>query len=200
MDKNSKYKLGAIAIKYNVGRNTIVDILKENGFTDVKSNLNYVLSKEEYHCIDKLLTDSLEVRQKVIELRNEEITGKIINLLPFLVDLLNLNEKMKNFSYFRFPWKESEIKTIVKSYFDSLPKDILENIQTNNLVDKSFFNEIDSFLNKKEVVVKFIQENKIDNIKYYNQDYFEDGPYCEACMQSPCMCSDRERSSTVFDF
>ena len=139
MNETSKYRLGAIAIKYNVGKDTIVNILKENGFTGVKSDLNYILKKEEVICIEKLLANSLEVRQKVIELRNEEITGKLINVLPFLVDLLNLNEKLKNFSYPRFPWKESEIKIIVKNYLESLPQNILDDIQTNDLVDKSLF-------------------------------------------------------------
>lgn len=35
-----------------------------------------------------------------------------------------------------------------------------------------------------------------DNI---TEDYsYEDGPYCHACQQSPCLCSDPERTSTVW--
>jgi hypothetical protein len=34
----------------------------------------------------------------------------------------------------------------------------------------------------------------------YEREYYEDGPYCSACQQAPCMCSDREATSTVHDF
>ncbi len=57
------------------------------------------------------------------------------------------------------------------------------------------------------------EENDRDSEKYrYYQEYYEqmssgssygyDGgsSFCEACQQSPCMCSDREQSSTLHDF
>lgn len=34
---------------------------------------------------------------------------------------------------------------------------------------------------------------------YFDKNSDED-EYCEACHQSPCMCSDREKTSTVYDF
>lgn len=30
--------------------------------------------------------------------------------------------------------------------------------------------------------------------------FYNEAPYCGACQESPCMCSDRERTSTVYDF
>lgn len=36
------------------------------------------------------------------------------------------------------------------------------------------------------------------NYKYYGQD--DESSYCEACQNSPCICSDRERTSTSHDF
>ncbi len=35
---------------------------------------------------------------------------------------------------------------------------------------------------------------------YLDEDDDEDDEYCDACHQSPCMCSDREATSTVHDF
>lgn len=192
MSENSKYRLGAMAIKYNVGSDTLVSILKEKGFADVKSNLSYTLTDEQYNYIDKLFAENLELKQRVVELRIEEMTGKIVNLLPILVDMLNLNEKLRNFSHQKFYWKESEIQELVKNYIDSLPKDIYDNIKANNLVKKEVFDEIDSFLIKK-VVVKKVERSK------GNDDYiFDDGPYCSSCQQAPCMCSDPEKTSMTF--
>lgn len=42
-----------------------------------------------------------------------------------------------------------------------------------------------------EVVVEFYKDE-------YDSDYDDDGPYCYACQESPCMCSDPERTSTVW--
>jgi hypothetical protein len=36
--------------------------------------------------------------------------------------------------------------------------------------------------------------------KLHEDDDYEYGPYCSACQQAPCMCSDRESTSTVHDF
>lgn len=31
----------------------------------------------------------------------------------------------------------------------------------------------------------------------YDDDYYEEGPYCRACQESPCMCSDPYKTSTT---
>lgn len=199
MNRNLKYRLGAVAAKYNIGSDTLVSILKEKGFTDVKSNLSYILSEEQYIYIDKLFAENLELKQKVNELRNEDMTDKIIALLPSLADMLNLNEKLKNLSHYKFLWKESEIQVLIKNYIESLPENILERIKTDNLVNKEIFDEIDSFLNKK-VSKNAEKVKRTDNLDFGDRDYFEDGPYCSACQQAPCMCSDPEHTSTTWNF
>ena len=50
---------------------------------------------------------------------------------------------------------------------------------------------------------KFKYTEPIKKQKKYNfdgSDHYDDGPYCSACQQAPCMCSDREKTSTVYDF
>ena len=198
MSKNLKYRLGAVAIKYNVGGDTLVSLLKEKGFSDVESNLSYVLSDEQYAFIDNLFNESLLLKQQVVELRNVEMTDRIIDLLPSLVDLLIVNEKLKNLSYYKFPWKESEVQGLVKNYLDFLPKDIIDNIKAHNLIKRELFDEIESFFNKKVDVKKIKRLEPIEDIDNDNRDSFDDGPYCSACQQAPCMCSDPEQSSMTF--
>ena len=198
MSSYPKYRLGAIAIKYNVGIETLVNILKEKGFKDARFNPSYILDYEQYIIIDKLFAENIEIKQKVIELRKEEMKGKILNLLPSLVDLLNLNKKLKNLSHYNFLWKESEIKILVKNYFDSLPKNILDNIKANNLIKKELFDEIDSFLNEKVPAINLKKRKQANDTDFGDRDDFEEGPYCNACQQAPCMCSDPEQSSSTF--
>ena len=53
--------------------------------------------------------------------------------------------------------------------------------------------------NPKEKIKEFYK--KQSEVKYSFDDYeYQDGPYCSACQQAPCMCSDREATSTVHDF
>ena len=63
----------------------------------------------------------------------------------------------------------------------------IENI--NDLIETSQVREFE----EKE------QEFWDSNFEPYNNDYGDSG-YCEACQSSPCMCSDRERTSTTYDY
>lgn len=204
MSKNSRYRLGTVVIKYGVGSDTIIHFLKDKGYTNVKSSLNYLLTEEEYNSIDNAFSGNLELRQQINRIRLDELTIKTIDLLPLIVNFLRLNEKLRNLSSFKLPWKESEIQLIVKDYFDSIPKGIMDDIHTNNLVDKVIFKKIDKYFSVKEPIPKLeLPEYENDDLTIEDDDdddSFVDGPYCEACMQAPCMCSDRERSSTTFDF
>ena len=39
----------------------------------------------------------------------------------------------------------------------------------------------------------------LDDLEDKNEEsIYEDGPYCSACQEAPCMCSDPERTSTVW--
>ncbi len=52
-------------------------------------------------------------------------------------------------------------------------------------------------LQRRNLFKQFTSNTNEDDV--YNES-FEEDEYCEACQQSPCMCSDREQSSTVHDF
>lgn len=198
MNQNSRHRLGAIAIKYNVGIDTLVGILKEKGFTEVQSNPNYILSGEQYAYIDTLFVENLRLKQQVIESRKEEMIDNIVNLFPSLVDILNINEKIKNLSQHRFSWKKSEVQSLVKNYLDSLPKEILDHIKTHNLIKKDLLNEMEYLLDEEVVVKKLEKTSQLDDIDFDPRDKFDDGPYCGACQQAPCMCSDPEKTSMTF--
>jgi hypothetical protein len=63
---------------------------------------------------------------------------------------------------------------------------------------------------KKEFVEELDEELKVEFDKMFddiwpnenerNNYSFDDGPYCSACQQAPCMCSDPERTSTVWPY
>ena len=52
---------------------------------------------------------------------------------------------------------------------------------------------------RKEDDDEDILENDFDREFDREDDFFEDGPYCSACQNSPCVCSDPERSSTIWE-
>lgn len=58
--------------------------------------------------------------------------------------------------------------------------------------------EIFKFNGNVTETIKDIYESK--NNGKYSYEKYDDGPYCSACMQAPCMCSDREQSSSLWDF
>jgi len=49
---------------------------------------------------------------------------------------------------------------------------------------------------KTKIKEFYEQKNEVS----YTSERYDDGPYCSACQQAPCMCSDREASSTIHDF
>lgn len=201
MSGNSRHRLGAVAIKYNVGADTIVSLLKEEGFNNVSSNLSYVLNDEQYAFVHNQFAENLLIKQQVVASRNEEIIDKIVNVLPRLIDLLNLNKELKNLSYHRFPWKQKEVTKLVKDYLDNFPKDILGKIKVQNLISIEVFAEIDTLLNE-EVKVKKSNSPQVGENIYFTEERetYDDGPYCGACQQAPCMCSDPEQSSMTYWF
>lgn len=57
--------------------------------------------------------------------------------------------------------------------------------------------------NMKTNITNSDEKEEVEIIERYverDESYYEDGPYCGACQEAPCMCSDRERTSTVYDF
>jgi hypothetical protein len=210
MNRDSKHRLGAMAVKYNVGINTLISILKEKELTDVKLTGNSILSDEQCDYIDNLFNKNLELKQRVGELINEEMTFKVKRLLPTLIALLNLNKELNHASHHKLPWKASDIEILVKDYVDSIPSHILDNVKASNLISKELFDELDSFINKKPFDLKNLDKKLMGleeegNYKIDDRDFDRDydvpyGRFCSACQQAPCMCSDPERSSTTHNF
>lgn len=79
--------------------------------------------------------------------------------------------------------KENILKAVSVStlheHADKLQKKLDEKLKTklDKLIDDSWSNE-----------------------KSRNDYHYDDGPYCSACQQAPCMCSDPERTSTVWRY
>lgn len=56
---------------------------------------------------------------------------------------------------------------------------------------------------KEKNQTKMEEANSHDNEPEYHHDSYDDivdSSYCGACQESPCMCSDPERTSTVYDY
>lgn len=70
-------------------------------------------------------------------------------------------------------------------------KDLLNKVNPNKFPKKINI--------QKEIEKHKILEQEMNNLLREDFNY-ESGPYCSACQESPCMCSDREQTSTVFDF
>lgn len=65
--------------------------------------------------------------------------------------------------------------------------------------------ELKYTLPKKTIIInneKFDYSNRYkgDSNEPSNFQERESVPFCSACNESPCMCSDRERSSSIYDF
>lgn len=79
--------------------------------------------------------------------------------------------------------KENILKAVsvspILEYADKLQKEIDERLKTelDKLIDDSWSYEKDR-----------------------NDYHYDVGPYCSACQQAPCMCSDPERTSTVWGY
>jgi len=63
----AEYRLSQVARKLNVGRNTILDFLKEKGF-QVDSNPNSKISQEEYDMLSRQFADSAHDKEEASEL------------------------------------------------------------------------------------------------------------------------------------
>jgi len=72
--------------------------------------------------------------------------------------------------------KQKKIKLHIKEIIGML----------NYLIDEEEDEEYDIELEEEEYKTE------------YDSDDDDDGPYCYACQESPCMCSDPERTSTVW--
>ena len=90
--------------------------------------------------------------------------------------------------------KENELEWII-DYFKDMGKTPSEEEIEKMYIKEGYEGIYNSLFYKGEEYVKL--EQIYGNDDQYNSD---DERYCESCGQSPCMCSDREKTSTTYDF
>lgn len=94
----------------------------------------------------------------------------------------------------------NEITQKFEAYLGSIEKSREMALSVIETVEDKFYDAIYPDLSEEELK-SILSPNLSDpfgNIK--DNDYYESGPYCSACQQAPCMCSDPERTSTTWDF
>lgn len=118
-----------------------------------------------------------------------------------------LNESFEQASLKIHPNKKLIFDISSKKYFEILEGNPIEH-ELNTIGRRLFLLSSFIFADKLQKLdpVKFKITPKADNAKIKNsfKHWFDEdsdyGSYCSACQQSPCMCSDREATSTVHDF
>jgi hypothetical protein len=117
------------------------------------------------------------------------------------------------------------VSSIFQKYLDSCYQIfhsllIKEKNNQNTMYDESFsrenvYDELSNILSNK--VFRMVWENEnipmnseskdtdktdffidTDNLENEKKDYYSDGYYCTSCQEKPCMCSDPEKSSSLF--
>jgi hypothetical protein len=67
----------------------------------------------------------------------------------------------------------------------------------NYLLSETYPDKFKFLGTPSERMKEFYNNQNEDSFRHSS---YENGSYCSACHQSPCMCSDREASSSVYDF
>jgi hypothetical protein len=130
-----------------------------------------------------------------------------------------------NFSDFYFPievyywhtFKMKRIKDIIeKENYERLLKEELDSDRPHQSVIKNYENKLfmlrkasfDNFnkyaweyIKDEQVTEAYIDSMNSEQERLYNigEENEYDNNFCEACQNSPCICSDPERTSTIFD-
>ena len=93
----AEYRLSQVARKLNVGKNTILDFLKEKGH-EVDSNPNSKIPQEQYDMLAREFADSAHDKEEASELT---IGGKTDNLVINAEKVKLTGKKMTDKMYFR---------------------------------------------------------------------------------------------------
>ncbi|MBK0403003.1 hypothetical protein I5M27_08385 [Adhaeribacter sp. BT258] len=73
-------------------------------------------------------------------------------------------------------------------------------IKLDKELEDEDFSDLEEDYNDDYLVEEEEEEEDYDEVTYDKEYDYDESPYCSSCQMSPCMCSDRERTSTVFDF
>src|SRR5690606_731234 len=96
-------------------------------------------------------------------------------------------------------WNKKVIKILLLPQINDKVLIIFEEGEENNLSYSFALESIEGILTQNN-------ESDDDDDFYYDDDSwggYDDGgdsEYCGACQESPCMCSDRERTSMTYDY
>lgn len=86
-------------------------------------------------------------------------------------------------------------KLFLKQNAIEIHSEILENSEIERILNDAY--NMFSFLEEKQV---YHSELDFESQNTSFEDFDEDSEYCGACESSPCMCSDREKTSMTHDF
>lgn len=124
-----------------------------------------------------------------------------ISMEPFLI-VLKRNSLQRNPEQEKMK-QEIMINEITKTFqkyvsddtkSKAIAKEIIETVEEKI---KASFLQIPTKYDIKDILNQH-NSDIFDDLK--DNDYLDDGPYCSACQEAPCMCSDPERTSTTWGY